>query len=73
MTDEVDERVIFVVRIRGYKINFTYLFRIANLSDDMTKALHSLRLKEVNSGVFLRMDKKLAATLKKIEPYVTYG
>ena len=47
--------------------------RIGNLSEDVSKILNSLRLKEINTGVFLRMDKKLATTLKKIEPYVTYG
>jgi len=53
--------------------NFKSFIRIANLADDVTKILNSLRLKEVNSGVFLKMDRKLQVTLKKIDPYVAYG
>jgi ribosomal protein L30/L7E len=50
-----------------------YNLRIGNLSDDVSKLLNSLRLKEVNTGVFLKLDRKLSSTLKKIDPYVTYG
>lgn len=75
MTDEVESGVVFVIRIRGYSVffNFKSFIRIANLADDVTKILNSLRLKEVNSGVFLKMDRKLQVTLKKIDPYVAYG
>lgn len=50
-----------------------YNIRVGNLSDDVSKILNTLRLREIYSGVFLKLDKKLASTLKKIDPYVTYG
>ena len=50
-----------------------FFIRINNVSDDLKKIFNSLRLKEINTGVFLKMDNKLSQTLKTIDPYVTYG
>ena len=53
---------------------FIFIFiRVSNLSDDLNKIFTCLRLKEINSGVFLKMDPKLSKTLKTIESYVTFG
>jgi len=56
-------KVVFVIRVRG----------IMRASPKTVKILQLLRLRQVNNGVFVRMNQATATMLKWVEPYITYG
>jgi len=58
-----EAKVLFVVRVLG----------INRMSPKTAKILQLLRLRQVHSGVFLRVNKAIMTMLKLVEPYVTYG
>lgn len=58
-----EPKVVFVIRIRG----------IMRTHPKTTKILQLLRLRQINSGVFVRMNKATAVMLRLVEPYITYG
>lgn len=60
---EPEAKVVFVIRIRG----------IIGLSPKTRKILQLLRLRQVNAGVFVKMNKATANMLRLVEPYIAYG
>jgi len=60
---EPEASLFFVVRIRG----------ILKLSPKARKVLQLLRLRQINNGVFLKVNKPILNMLKLVQPYVTYG
>lgn len=57
------EKLVFVVRIKG----------ISKIAPKPRKVLQLLRLNQINSGVFVRLNKATAELLRIVEPYVAYG
>mmetsp|Transcript_37113 Transcript_37113/g.96261 ORF Transcript_37113/g.96261 Transcript_37113/m.96261 type:complete len:161 (+) Transcript_37113:447-929(+) len=55
--------MMFVVRIRG----------INDLPPKTRKILQLLRLRQLNNGVFMKVNKASLNMLHKVEPYVTFG
>lgn len=60
---EPEAKLAFVVRIRGLK----------SVLPKAKKALQLLRLRQINSGVFVRLNKATLNMLKLVEPYVAWG
>jgi large subunit ribosomal protein L7e len=60
---EPEAALIFVVRIRG----------LMDVAPKTKKILQLLRLRRINNGVFLRVNKATLNMLQKVEPYVAYG
>jgi len=60
---EAEPKVAFVFRIRG----------ILGVSPKPRKVLQLLRLRQLNNGVFIRLNKATKNMLKLAEPYVAYG
>eukprot|EP00927_Polykrikos_kofoidii_P008482 TRINITY_DN1351_c0_g1_i8.p1 TRINITY_DN1351_c0_g1~~TRINITY_DN1351_c0_g1_i8.p1 ORF type:complete len:278 (+),score=51.99 TRINITY_DN1351_c0_g1_i8:72-836(+) len=60
---EPEAKLLFVVRIRG----------ILKLAPKPRKVLQLLRLKQINNGVFLKVNKPILNMLKLVQPYVAYG
>jgi len=60
---EKDSELVLVVRIKG----------INKVAPKPKKVLELLRLRQVNSAVFIRMNKSTMAMLTIINPWVTYG
>jgi len=58
-----EPKLAFVIRIRG----------INGLHPKPRKILQLLRLRQINNGVFVRLNKATKQMLTLIEPYVTYG
>ncbi|RZC63357.1 hypothetical protein C5167_025090 [Papaver somniferum] len=58
-----ESKLLFVIRIRGTN----------DMHFQTRKALHSLKLRSINSGVFVKANEGVMDILKRIEPYVTYG
>jgi 60S ribosomal protein uL30 len=58
-----EPRVAFVVRIRG----------INRLAPKTGKILQLLRLRQIHSGVFVKLNKATINMLRMVEPYITYG
>jgi len=58
-----EAKVLFVVRIRG----------INGISPKPRKVLQLFRLRQINNGVFIKVNKATIHMLRLIEPYVTYG
>lgn len=58
-----EAKVLFVVRIRG----------IMNVAPKTKKILQLLRLRQINNGIFLKVNKATLIMLRIVEPYVTYG
>ena len=58
-----EAKVAFVIRIKG----------INHIRPQVTKILRLLRLRQLNNGVFVKVNKATMNMLKKIEPYVVYG
>ncbi len=54
---------MFVVRIRG----------VCDMHPKTRKILQLLRLRQINNGIFLKVNKATLNMLKKVEPYVTFG
>ncbi|PRT54435.1 60S ribosomal protein L7 [Wickerhamiella sorbophila] len=57
------EKLVFVIRIKG----------INKIAPKPRKVLQLLRLTQINSGVFVRLNKATSELLRIVEPYVTYG
>ena len=55
--------VIFAIRIRG----------INRISPQSKKVLQLLRLRQINNGIFVRVNKATMTMLRLVEPYITYG
>ena len=58
-----EAQVAFVVRIRG----------ILELEPKVRKILQLLRLRQINNGVFVRVNKAVVNMLRRVEPYIVYG
>jgi large subunit ribosomal protein L7e len=54
---------VFAIRIRG----------IIGMSPKTRKILQLLRLRQINNGVFVKMNKATENMLRLVGPYVTYG
>ena len=55
--------VVFAIRIRG----------INRISPQSKKVLQLLRLRQINNGTFVRVNKATMTMLRLVEPYITYG
>lgn len=60
---EPEPKLLFVIRIKG----------ILKLAPKPRKVFQLLRLKQLNNGVFLKVNKPILNMLKLVQPYVTYG
>merc|ERR1711998_5931 len=60
---EPEGKIVFVIRIRG----------ILGLAPKTRKILQLLRLRQINSGVFVRLNKATLHMLRWVEPHITYG
>eukprot|EP00382_Lankesteria_abbotti_P002939 CAMPEP_0113860450 /NCGR_PEP_ID=MMETSP0372-20130328/13434_1 /TAXON_ID=340204 /ORGANISM="Lankesteria abbotti" /LENGTH=259 /DNA_ID=CAMNT_0000839835 /DNA_START=55 /DNA_END=834 /DNA_ORIENTATION=- /assembly_acc=CAM_ASM_000359 len=60
---EPEAKVIFAVRIRG----------VRKLAPKPKKTLQLLRLRQINNGVFIRVNKASLHMLRLVEPFVAYG
>ncbi|KAL7675287.1 hypothetical protein ACOME3_001550 [Neoechinorhynchus agilis] len=58
-----EPRLAFVMRIRG----------ILGLHPKVRKVLQLLRLRQINNGVFVRINKAVVNLLRIAEPYITWG
>jgi len=60
---EPEAKLAFVVRIRGTQ----------GLHPRSRKILQLLRLRQINNGVFVRLNKATSNMLRLVEPYIAYG
>lgn len=60
---DAEPKLAFVVRIRG----------INGLHPRPRKILQLLRLRQINNGVFLRLNKATLSMLRLVDPYVSWG
>jgi len=60
---EPQAKLAFVIRIRGIK----------DVPPKAKKALQLLRLRQINNGVFIRINKATLNLLKLVEPFVAWG
>jgi len=60
---EPEHKLAFVIRIRG----------INGLHPKPRKILQLLRLRQLNNGVFVKLNKATLSMLNLIEPYITWG
>jgi len=58
-----ESKLALVVRIRG----------INQVSPKVKKALQLLRLRQINNGVFVKLNKATISMLRLVEPFVTWG
>lgn len=58
-----EEKLVFVVRIRG----------IIGVSPKVKKILQLLRLRQIHSGVFVRLNGATINMLRLVEPFIAYG
>jgi len=58
-----EAKLAFVIRIRG----------INQVSPKVKKALQLLRLRQINNGVFVRLNKASINMLRLVEPYISWG
>merc|ERR1719244_1559579 len=58
-----EARLAFVIRIRG----------INQVSPKVKKALQLLRLRQINNGVFVKLNKSTLNILRLVEPYISWG
>jgi len=58
-----DPKLAFVMRIRG----------INQVSPKVRKVLQLFRLRQINNGVFIKLNKATMSMLRICEPYVTWG
>merc|ERR1719232_149176 len=56
-------KLAFVIRIRG----------INQVSPKVKKALQLLRLRQINNGVFVKLNKSTLNMLRLVEPYIAWG
>jgi large subunit ribosomal protein L7e len=60
---EPEAKLMFVIRIRG----------MCDMHPKSKKILQLLRLRQINLGVFLRVNKATQEMIKRVEPYLAYG
>jgi len=60
---EPEAKLVFVIRIRG----------LIGIAPKIKKILQLLRLRQINNGVFVKMNKATLQMLRLVEPYVMYG
>jgi large subunit ribosomal protein L7e len=60
---EPEAKVVFVFRLRG----------INGVSPKVRKILQLLRLRQINNGVFLRVNKPIMHMLRMVDPFIAYG
>eukprot|EP00005_Dracoamoeba_jomungandri_P004008 CAMPEP_0174250478 /NCGR_PEP_ID=MMETSP0439-20130205/639_1 /TAXON_ID=0 /ORGANISM="Stereomyxa ramosa, Strain Chinc5" /LENGTH=241 /DNA_ID=CAMNT_0015330563 /DNA_START=39 /DNA_END=764 /DNA_ORIENTATION=+ len=60
---EPEPKLAFVIRIRG----------INGVDPKTRKILQLLRLRQINNGTFVKLNKASINMLKKVEPYIMYG
>ena len=58
-----EEKVVFVIRVRG----------IIGVSPKVKKILQLLRLRQIHNGVFIRVNAATTKMLRLIEPFIAYG
>ena len=58
-----EAKVAFVIRIKG----------VNHIRPQVKKILRLLRLRQLNNGVFVKINKATMNMIKRIEPYVAYG
>jgi large subunit ribosomal protein L7e len=58
-----EEKLVFVIRVRG----------VLNVSPKVKKILQLFRLRQINNGVFVRVNAATIKMLRLIEPFVAYG
>merc|ERR1739845_25972 len=58
-----EAKLAFVIRIRG----------VNQVSPKVKKALQLLRLRQINNGVFVKLNKSTLNMLRFVEPYVAWG
>jgi large subunit ribosomal protein L7e len=58
-----EEKVVFVIRVRG----------IIGVSPKVRKILQLLRLRQLHNGVFVRVNAATIKMLRLVEPFVAYG
>ena len=58
-----EAKVAFVIRIKG----------VNHIRPQVKKILRLLRLRQLNNGVFVKVNKATMNMIKRIEPYVAYG
>ena len=60
---EPEAKLAFVVRIRG----------LNKIHPKVKKILQLLRLRQINNGIFLRINKATVNMLRRVEPYISWG
>lgn len=60
---EPEAKLAFVIRIRG----------INDMHPKTRKILQLLRLRQINNGVFMKVNKATMNMLRRVEPYIAYG
>ena len=60
---EADAKVAFVIRIRG----------INDVAPKPRKILQLLRLRQIHTGVFVRLNKAVINMLRRVEPFIAWG
>ena len=60
---EPEAKLVFVVRIRG----------INDMHPKTRKILQLLRLRQINNGVFVKVNKATMNMLRRVEPYIAFG
>merc|ERR1712045_702864 len=60
---EAQAKIAFVIRTRG----------INKLSPKCKKIMQLLRLRQINNGVFVRLNRATINMIRTVEPFITYG
>lgn len=60
---EAEDKLAFVVRLRG----------INDMHPKTRKILQLLRLRQINNGVFMKINKATLMMLRRVEPYIMWG
>ena len=58
-----EAKLAFVIRIRG----------VNQVSPKVKKALQLLRLRQINNGVFVKLNKSTLNMLRLVEPFIAWG
>ncbi|XP_014473286.1 PREDICTED: 60S ribosomal protein L7-like [Dinoponera quadriceps] len=58
-----EAHLAFLIRIRG----------VNQITPKVRKVLHLFRLKQINNGIFVKLNKATVNMLRIVEPYVTWG
>merc|ERR1712083_1177449 len=60
---DAQAKIAFVIRTRG----------INKLAPKQKKIMQLLRLRQINNGVFVRLNRATINMIRLVEPYITYG